>query len=284
MPGAAGLCAGCGWTFAVASAILFSMKEEKDKERLDKVLSNNGFGSRKSVRSLIRSGAVSVNGQTVLLPDAHVSVTLDRICVNGEEQRVIRHVYLMMNKAAGYVCSTKCGEHKTVFDLLDETYLGKYLGGTIAAVGRLDVDTEGLLVFTTDGSLNHFLTAPKNRIPKTYLVRLRDDVPPETQELYTRKLADGIHIEADGQEAAADCLGAACSWLAPAECTLTIYEGKYHEVKRMFLALGNEVVYLKRLRMNGLELDPALVPGQYRELTGGELELLARRPDETAPA
>ena len=105
MPGAAGLCAGCGWTFAAASAILFFMKEEKDKERLDKVLSNNGFGSRKSVRSLIRSGAVSVNGQTVLLPDAHVSVTLDRICVNGEEQRVIRHVYLMMNKAAGYVCS-----------------------------------------------------------------------------------------------------------------------------------------------------------------------------------
>jgi 16S rRNA pseudouridine516 synthase len=251
------------------------MKEEKDKERLDKILSNNGFGSRKTVRRLIRDGAVSVNGETVLLPDAHVSVTLDRICVNGEEQHVIRHVYLMMNKAAGSVCSTKCGEHKTVFEALDEKYLGKYMGGTIAAVGRLDVDTEGLLVFTTDGALNHFLTAPKNRIPKTYLVRLRDALSPQEQAGYTERLKKGIHIEAEGSEPAADCLGAECEWDSPASCRLTIYEGKYHEVKRMFLALGNEVVYLKRLRMNGLELDPALTPGQYRELTDGELELLA---------
>ena len=260
------------------------MKEEKDKERLDKVLSNNGFGSRKSVRSLIRSGAVSVNGEVVTLPDAHVSVTLDRICVNGEEQRVIRHVYLMMNKAAGYVCSTKCGEHKTVFEALDEKFLGKYLGGTVAAVGRLDVDTEGLLVFTTDGALNHFLTAPKNRIPKTYLVRLRDEVSPDRQLRYSEKLMAGIHIAAEGSEPAADCLGAACEWLTPAECRLTIYEGKYHEVKRMFLALGNEVIYLKRLRMNGLELDPALTPGQYRELTDEELQQLARRDQTCSPA
>ena len=251
------------------------MKEAKDKERLDKVLSNNGFGSRKTVRHLIRSGAVSVNGRTELLPDAHVSVTLDRITVDGEEQRVIRHVYLMMNKAAGYVCSTKCGEHKTVFDLLDEKYLGKFLGGTVASIGRLDVDTEGLLVLTTDGALNHFLTAPKNRIPKTYFVRLRDDVPPEKQAVCTEKLKAGIHIEAEGSEAAADCLGAECAWLSPSECELTIYEGKYHEVKRMFLALGNEVSYLKRLRMNGLELDPSLEAGQYRELTDEELKKLA---------
>ncbi len=253
------------------------MKEEKDKERLDKVLSNNGFGSRKSVRSLIRSGAVSVNGETVRLPDAHVSVSLDKICVDGEEQRVIRHVYLMMNKAAGYVCSTKCGEHKTVFEALDEKYLGKYLGGTIAAVGRLDVDTEGLLVFTTDGALNHFLTAPKNRIPKTYFVRLRDEVPAEKQERYTDKLKAGIHIAAEGNEPEADCLGAECEWCTSSECKLTIYEGKYHEVKRMFTALGNEVIYLKRLRMNGLELDPRLETGQYRELSDEEIEKLARK-------
>ena len=253
------------------------MKEEKDKERLDKVLSNNGFGSRKSVRHLIRSGAVSVNGKIELLPDAHVSVTLDKITVDGEEQRVIRHVYLMMNKASGYVCSTKCGEHKTVFDLLEEKYLGKFLGGTVATIGRLDVDTEGLLVLTTDGALNHFLTAPKNMIPKTYLVRLRDEVTPEKQVKYMEKLKAGIHIEAEGSEAAADCLGAECVWLDPDECELTIYEGKYHEVKRMFLALGNEVSYLKRLRMNGLVLDPALEPGRYRELTDEELEKLAGR-------
>ncbi|MCR5622373.1 MAG: rRNA pseudouridine synthase [Treponema sp.] len=253
------------------------MKEEKDKERLDKVLSNNGFGPRKSVRRLIRSGAVSVNGKTELLPDAHVNVALDKICVDGEEQHVIRHVYLMMNKAAGYVCSTKCGEHKTVFELLDEKYLGKFLGGTVAAVGRLDVDTEGLLVFTTDGALNHFLTAPKNRIPKTYLVRLRDTVSTEAQARYTEKLADGIHIEAEGNEEAADCLGAECKWLSSSECELTIYEGKYHEVKRMFQALGNEVSYLKRLSMNGLKLDQTLAPGCYRELRDEELASLASR-------
>ncbi len=253
------------------------MKDEKEKERLDKVLSNNGFGPRKSVRKLIRSGAVSVNGRTELLPDAHVNVSLDKICVDGQEQRIIRHVYLMMNKAAGYVCSTKCGEHKTVFELLDEKYMGKFLGGTVASVGRLDVDTEGLLVFTTDGALNHFLTAPKNMIPKTYLVRLRDSVSEEGQARYTEKLAEGIHIEAEGSEEAADCLGAQCEWNTPSECKLTIYEGKYHEVKRMFLALGNEVIYLKRLSMNGLELDASLPPGQYRELDDEEIARLAAR-------
>ncbi|MBQ9539097.1 MAG: rRNA pseudouridine synthase [Treponema sp.] len=251
------------------------MKDDNEKERLDKVLSNNGFGSRKSVRRLIRDGAVSVNGKIVNLPDAHVNITLDRICVDGEEQQIIRHIYLMMNKAAGYVCSTKCGEHKTVYELLDEKYMGKFLGGKIAAVGRLDVDTEGLLVFTTDGALNHFLTAPKNRIPKTYLVHLKNEVPEQGQELYTKKLAAGIHIEAEGSEAAADCLGAQCKWLSPCECELTIYEGKYHEVKRMFLALGNEVIFLKRLMMNGLELDSTLAPGQYRDLTDVEIEKLA---------
>lgn len=251
------------------------MKEERDKERLDKVLSNNGFGSRKIVRRLIRSGAVSVNGEAVLIPDVHVSVTRDKICVDGEEQRVIRHVYLMMNKAAGYVCSTKCGEHKTVYEALDEKYLGKFLGGTIAAVGRLDVDTEGLLVFTTDGSLNHFLTAPKNRIAKTYLVHLRDEVPPALQTEYASRLKEGIHIAAEGDEGEADCLPAEIEWISSSECNLTIYEGKYHEVKRMFKALDNEVVYLKRLKMNGLELDPGLGDGQYRELTGDEIRLLS---------
>lgn len=251
-------------------------------ERLDKVLANNGFGTRKEVRHLIRSRVVSVNGEVVSDFDAHVNINSDEICVCGAPIAVKSNLYLIMNKPKGYVCSTKGGMHPIVYDLLSEECRGKFLGGEVSTIGRLDVDTEGLLIFTSDGDLNHRLTSPKWNVPKTYLVYLRDSVDEAAREDYTARLAAGVHIAADGKDGEADCKPAVNKWIPSSEtpegfgaaCTLTVTEGKFHEVKRLYAALGNEVVYLKRLSMNGLELDPSLAPGEYRELTEEELKKL----------
>ena len=253
-----------------------------DMERLDKVLARHGYGSRKDTGRLVASYRVCVNGEIVRDSGFHVSLDKDRISVDGKDLDLRIHRHLMMNKAAGYVCSTKEGEHETVFSLLADEDLHGYLGGDLALVGRLDVDTEGLLLFTTDGKLNHFLTSPKNHVPKTYMVYLEDAVDPESRKRYESRLKEGIHIEADGNEEACDCMSAEIEWLdeadhkVPAVCLLTIYEGKYHEVKRMFQALGNKVTYLKRVSFNNLELDKKLLPGQYRDLTEEEVESLRR--------
>ncbi|MBO4321205.1 MAG: rRNA pseudouridine synthase [Treponema sp.] len=249
-------------------------------ERLDKVLSRHGYGSRKDTGRLIAGSRVCVNGEITRDSGFHVSLDKDRISVDGKDLEIKIHRHLMMNKKAGYVCSTKEGAHETVFDLLDGEDIHGYLGGELALVGRLDVDTEGLLLFTTDGKLNHFLTSPKNRVPKTYLVHLANAVSDEEKKAYALKLKEGIHIDADGNDEACDCLPAEIEWLSekesgvPCSCHLTIYEGKYHEVKRMFSALGNSVAYLKRVAFNQLKLDEKLLPGQYRDLTEDELEKL----------
>ncbi len=270
------------------------MKQVKEQERLDKVLSNNGFGTRKEVKHFIRSRVVTVNGEIVSDPDAHINVNSDIIAVNGVSIQIKSNIYLMMNKACGYVCSTRGGMHPIVYDLLKDEDHRKFMGGDIGTIGRLDLDTEGLLIFTSDGDLNHRLTSPKWRVPKTYQVYLRDSVSERDRQDYKEKLAAGVHIEAEGKEEAADCLPAELEWqdennydlsvgeLAKegktgkpaAVCHLTVYEGKFHEVKRLFAALGNEVIYLKRLSVNGLSLDPSLEPGQYRELTDEEIKIL----------
>lgn len=263
------------------------MKQVKDLERLDKVLSNNGFGTRKEVRHLIRSKVVSVNGEIVTDFDAHIHVNSDLLEVSGAPVDIKANIYLLMNKPAGYVCSTRGGMHPIVYDLLKPEHHRKFMGGEVSTIGRLDVDTEGFLIFTSDGDLNHRLTSPKWNIPKTYLVYLRDSVSEKEKISYKERLAKGMHIEADGKDEAQDCKPAELEWKNPCDyekaggvekieacCELTVTEGKFHEVKRLFSALGNEVVYLKRLRMNNLYLDPTLKLGEYRELTDEELSLL----------
>ena len=258
------------------------MKQDVERERLDKVLANNGFGSRKQVRALVKRGAVQVNGLTVQDFAALVAPQADRVVVDGEELVIRGDVCLMMNKPRNTVCSTVSDSYPAVFEFLSPEYLGRFPGGALNTVGRLDVDTEGLLLFTSDGDLNHRLTSPKYRIPKTYLVHLRDAVSPAARERYVQKLARGMHIPPEGRAPEADCLPAELVWKdgsgegEPAAAgEITVYEGKFHEIKRLFAALGNEVTYLKRLSVNGVPLDPALGPGEYRELTAGELALLS---------
>ena len=284
-------------------------------DRIDKILAHHGFGSRKDVKKLLRDELVSVNGKFVYDPGFQIDISKDEVVVDGEKIRLQHDVYIMMNKCQDVVCANKDGEHRTVFDLLDESLRHKFLGGDLHCMGRLDIDTEGLLVLTTDGQLTHRLLAPKTHAPKTYAVGLRDSLTEEEKAKYTEKFSKGFWIDREGSENGFDAepaeiqfevrseeLGvrndkgeslppgvqAALSPTPPSpkgqsplkspkiDCLLTIYEGKFHQVKRMFAQLGNEVVYLKRVKMGQLELDPAIPLGGYRELTEEEIELLSK--------
>lgn len=276
-------------------------------ERIDKILSHHGFGSRKDVKKLLRDERVTVNGKFVYDSGFQLDIENDVVCVDDEEIRLQHDVYIMMNKCQDVVCANKDGEHQTVFDLLDESLKHKFLGGDLHCMGRLDIDTEGLLILTTDGKLTHKLLSPKTHAPKTYAVGLRDSLTEEEKQNYTEKFSKGFWIDRDQNEAGFDAQPAEIQFTMSNEennksaarmrqkanetanresessrqdvvidCLLTIYEGKFHQVKRMFAQLGNEVVYLKRVKMGQLELDPAIPLGGYRELTKEEIELLSK--------
>lgn len=148
------------------------------------------------------------------------------------------------------------------------------ISGELHLVGRLDIDTEGLLLLTTDGGLTHRLISPKSHVTKTYYIRLETPVSPEEQKTYSQQAEKGILIAPEGNDEEYLCKPAALIWISPLECTLVITEGRYHQVKRMMAALGNKVLYLKRQAMAELHLDETLQPGQYRELREEEILLL----------
>ena len=248
-----------------------SAMAKEEISRLDKVLSNNGFGTRSRVKGTLHKMCVSVNGKVVTDGKTRVNTLTDVISVDGIPIEIKNELYLMMNKSAGTVCSARSGMHLTVFSCLEDEALRRFERGELSSIGRLDADTEGLLILTTDGKLNHKITSPKSHIPKTYLVYLRDVLDDAAKTSYKEKLSKGVHIAAEGSEEAADCLPALLEWGnggftderaqnddgslkedCKEVCTLTVFEGKYHEVKRLFAALGNEVVYLKRIKMNEL--------------------------------
>lgn len=246
-------------------------------DRIDKVLSHEGFGTRKDVKHLLRSSCVLVNGRQITDPGFHCDIDKDEISVDGEIISLQKNIYLMMNKPQDVVCANKDGLHATVFSLLGEQYQTGFALEKLHLIGRLDIDTEGLLIFTTDGKLTHRLISPKTSVPKKYFVRLENAVDENLKTEYEKKLKDGIHIPPEDNENECDCLPAIIQFTEKNdEVFLTITEGKYHQVKRMFRALGNKVVFLKRVSENGLELDPLLEPGQYRKLTEKEIELLSK--------
>lgn len=244
------------------------------KERLDKLLAHEGFGSRKDIRKLLRNCKVLVNGSRTYDPATQVDAENDTISVDGEEINLHKNLYLMMNKPQHYVCSTKEGDHETVFDLLDDSLRTPYLQDKLHLVGRLDMDTEGLLLFTTDGELTHRLISPKSHISKTYLCGLEHTETAEHQTAITAKFENGIEVGPEDNEQGFTAQPAQITWLNDTTAHLTIYEGKYHQVKRMFAAVGNRIVYLKRISMGQLQLDESLELGEYKELSESDLQLL----------
>ena len=165
-------------------------------DRIDKILAHHGFGSRKDVKKLLRDELVSVNGKFVYDPGFQLDISKDEVIVDGEKIRLQHDVYIMMNKCQDVVCANKDGEHRTVFDLLDDSLRHKFLGGELHCMGRLDIDTEGLLILTTDGQLTHRLLAPKTHAPKTYAVGLRDSLTEEEKAKYTEKFSKAFGLTA----------------------------------------------------------------------------------------
>lgn len=238
--------------------------------RLDKLLSNMGAGSRKEVKLLLKAGAIQVDGEIVRDPKQHVDVELQQVLMYGEPVTYQKYIYLMMNKPPGVISATEDKRDETVIDLLfeDVTYFKPF------PVGRLDKDTEGLLLLTNDGTFNHALMSPKKHVEKTYYAEVTGVLTQEDVEA----IAAGVTLE-DGYQAKPGKLVILSTTETDSTLELTITEGKFHQVKRMMLALGKEVTFLKRRSIGRLELDPTLVLGDYRELTPDELSLFDWQPE-----
>lgn len=234
--------------------------------RLDKYLADMGQGTRSQVKILIKKGFVTVNGKKAVRPEDKINTETDKVICDGEEIGYEALVYYMLHKPAGVVSATEDKHDKTVLDLIE--------GGRkkdLFPVGRLDKDTEGLLLLTNDGDLGHRLLAPRNHVAKVYYAKIDGIVTDKDQQDFK----DGIEVD-DTFRAMPGHLTilATDEKTKQSEIQLEIYEGKFHQVKRMFQAVGKEVIYLKRLSMGSLVLDESLLPGQYRPLTDIELKEL----------
>lgn len=237
-------------------------------ERLDKVLANAMVGSRKEVVKLIRAGAVHINGTALTDPSAKINPHEASITVNGVPVFYKEHYHIMLNKPQGYICATEDLREKTVLDLLPEDSVPKH---KLFPAGRLDKDTEGFVFLTTDGKLAHRITGPKNHVNKKYYVEV--DKPLHAE--WAADFRNGITID-DGYQ----CKSAFFEMLSETTCHLTIFEGKFHQVKRMFEALGCTVTFLKRVQIGSVLLDSSLQSGNFRELSEAEIALLEIVPKE----
>lgn len=238
-----------------------------DTQRLDKILSNSGFGTRKEIKQMVRGGQVTVDGRVVKDSSMHVNPYQNEVMVNGQKVEYREFVYLMMNKPAGVVSATWDNKFKTVVDLVPEAY--RHFD--VFPVGRLDRDTEGLLLLTNDGQLAHDLLSPKKHVPKTYYAKVDGKVSQTDVEVFKK----GVGLD-DGYETLPAQLVILKSE-EQSEIELTIVEGKFHQVKRMFEAVGKKVTYLQRITMGAVDLDRGLELGACRELTHRELDDLKNR-------
>lgn len=228
--------------------------------RLDKYLADMGKGTRTQVKEMIRKGRVTVDGGTVKSADRKIDPDKCQVCLDGILVNYVSVEYYMLYKPAGVVSAVTDRHYRTVVDLIEEKNRKD-----LFPVGRLDIDTEGLLLITNDGALTHELLSPKKHVDKVYYAELDAPVPPDA----AARFLEGIELE-DGTKT----LPADLELLAPQRVHLTIREGKFHQVKRMFEALGLHVTYLKRLSMGSLVLDETLPKGGYRPLTAKEIRLL----------
>lgn len=235
--------------------------------RIDKFLSNMGFGSRKEVKVLLKTKAVEVNGEIVRDPKVHVDEHADQVLVGGEAVAYTEFIYLLMNKPQDVISATEDKYDQTVIDLLDEEeqHFEPF------PVGRLDKDTEGFLLLTNDGKLAHELLSPKKHVDKTYYALIEGLVTETDKEAFKK----GVALD-DGYVTKPASLNILESGPL-SKIELTITEGKFHQVKRMFESVGKRVVYLKRLSMGPLTLDPELGLGEYRHLTEEEVNSLKQR-------
>ena len=230
--------------------------------RLDKFLSELGIGTRSEVKAVLKKGLVTVNGEVIKKPECKVDESKDEICFNGEKLCYEAVQYFLLNKPAGCVTATRDHLSETVM-----SFLPPERRDDLFPVGRLDKDTEGLLLITNDGPLAHELLSPKKHVDKTYYARIDGEVREEHKKLFLEGL--DIGDETKTLPARLEIVKSG----ATSEITLTIHEGRFHQVKRMFEAISTKVTYLKRLSMGPLTLGD-LQPGQVRRLTEDEINSL----------
>lgn len=239
--------------------------------RIDKYLADCGIGTRSEVKKYIKAKQITVNGEVVLKPEQKIDENKDVVCFKGQPISYEKYVYYLLHKPAGCVTAKQDNVHKTVMEYFPEEIRVK----DIAPVGRLDLDTEGLLLFTNDGPLTHHLLSPAHHIPKTYYAILDKEVPETAVELFH----NGVDIGDDKLTLPAELV------ILPVKVNgngddvysaeLTIQEGRFHQVKRMFEAVGCTVTYLKRLSMGSLVLGDLAI-GEYRKLTDEEVQALQK--------
>lgn len=237
--------------------------------RLDKLLAHSGLGTRKEVKKLLKTKIVEVNEKTVTDPKTHVDPDTDKVTVGGEKLDYQEFVYFMMNKPQGVISATEDLMHETVLDLLE-------MQDSLQEphpVGRLDIDTEGLLILTNDGKLTHRLLSPKHHVDKRYYAEI-DGIVTEDDIV---QFKEGVTLDDDYETLPADLeILSTDEEAGTSVIELVIREGKFHQVKRMMQAVGKEVTYLKRLEMGPIKLDDTLELGAYRELTSEEIDLLKK--------
>ena len=238
--------------------------------RLDKLLAHLNCGSRKEVQAMIRAGRVQVNGAVERDPAAKVDSDSAQVMLDGQAQMYQAQRYYMLNKPAGVITASRDARHETVLDLFPED-----IRRGLFAVGRLDKDTEGLLIVTDDGALSHALMSPSRHVYKVYEATVEGELTPDAEARFEK----GLTLK-DGTV----CLPARLERLAgdgAQRVRVTLREGKYHQVKRMIAAVGGVVVQLRRVQLGSLQLDSALKEGEFRALTDQELALLQQPSQES---
>lgn len=230
--------------------------------RVDKILSELGFGSRQEIKKYVKAGKIRINDNIVKKPEEKLNSEKDKLFFEGKEVEVEEFETFILYKPAGYVCATKDNVHKTVMELIDSKRKN------VVPVGRLDLDTEGILILTNDGDLNHRLVSPSSHVDKTYYAIFEGKLNENSVEMTKNGLDIG-----EGEVSKP----AKLEIISSNEIMLTIHEGKFHQVKRMVKALGGEVTYLKRVAFGGLRLDDLkLKKGESRKITEIEMEMLKR--------
>lgn len=235
-------------------------------ERIDKIIASQGQYSRSEVKKLVKDGRVTLDGKVIKSSDVKADPDKNDIAIDGKSIGYKKHLYIMLNKPQGVVSATEDTYHKTVIDLVPKDLRREGL----FPAGRLDGDTVGFVLITDDGDFAHRILSPKNHIMKTYHATLQRPVTDEDINAFK----NGVELK-DGTL----CLEAQVNPIDSDKpmAEIQICEGKYHQVKRMFAALGNKVVFLKRVKMGNLSLDESLREGQCREITSEELKLIEEK-------
>ena len=236
--------------------------------RLDKFLVENGLGSRSQVKEVLKKGLVLVNGREEKSPKTQINEMADEVVVSGQKLTYEKFVYYLLNKPKGYISATEDERHKTVLNLLDETARQK----EVFPVGRLDIDTHGLLLLTNNGKLAHAMLSPKKHVEKIY----RAQVVGLMNQSDVERFARGIELKDFTCQPAQLKIVELDEEKETSLVEITLAEGKFHQVKRMVAACGKEVTDLQRLSMGPLQLDPELAIGEWRRLTEEELKSLER--------